>query len=300
MVGEGQEGRSEAGAAGEEAKRPRAGVSEVSGEDGVSGAVPSLDISVTDSAKGKVSCWNRLQKAVYRDAQSWCKEALSRECQLLWVMLSSSAESTERNIMRDFQELRRRIEKAHGYYVEYFNVHTSEGNGVLHQIWGIRQRRAVWIDQSWLSEQWASIHGSPVVWIARIKSGKYDVQRVVKYFVNQYLAGQVKIIRHTYSWWRCKVALGKEWNVYRREMWKMGMHWVKRDRFFACWDRLITFGSVTIGSLFFYVEGRNVYVVSTDGGYPQNGRKEERWAGRKMARESFDLYLSGKREWEAR
>jgi hypothetical protein len=71
--------------------------------------------------------------------------------------------------LKDFQELRRRVERVHSYYVEYFNVQTNEGNGVLHQIWAINEAKAAWIDQGWLSEQWRSIHHSPIVWIARVK-----------------------------------------------------------------------------------------------------------------------------------
>lgn len=147
---------------------------------------------------------------------SWFRECVGRGCQFWNVMLSSSPGSTKGSLTDHFEELRRKIKAKYGLDIEYFKVETLEGHGVLHIVFAIVSDQPVWIGQRWLSKQWGKIHAAPVVWIEKIKHGQVHRRRISKYFVAQYFAGQSAYVRHSYSWWKCKFALQKNWRVLVR------------------------------------------------------------------------------------
>jgi len=62
---------------------------------------------------------------------------------------------------------------------EYWKLRTSEGNGVLHIIYS-----GPWIPQGWLSRLWEDIHGSPVVYIQKLR---YRRKRLISYLMTHYL-----------------------------------------------------------------------------------------------------------------
>ena len=94
------------------------------------------------------------------------------------------------------KQLRQRIERQLGYEgLEYYQVRTEEGHGVLHifSAWrvpdGERPRR-FWISQEWLSAQWEALHGAPIVWIKAYKAGNRSRNRLSRYVISQYVQDQ--------------------------------------------------------------------------------------------------------------
>jgi hypothetical protein len=211
--------------------------------------------------------WGRYEKRLYGKILSWCKEALGRGCQLIRVDLTSVEGVGD--LKKDFQELRRRIEREFGYYVEYFKVETGEGFGVYHLIFAIKYEGAVWIPQSWLSTEWGKIHGAYIVYIKRMGKSKNDVKWVGKYFVSQYLAGQKLIVRISWSWWRARVAIVKAWKFMCREYRKRseiytwsglnaGCVTLDFKQLLIAWDDLLRQGFCVMGDKFYIVNHRLV------------------------------------------
>ena len=224
---------------------------------------PSLDIY------SKSTAWSRTQRRCYGRAMSWMREAEGRGCQLLWVMLSTSETGEAKKLGLHFQELRRRVERKFNYYVEFFKVETCEGFGVLHMVWAIKTERAVWIPQSWLSEEWEKIHGARVVWIARVKKTKKSIRNVAAYFVGQYLGGQSAIVRISWSWWRSRVAIGKAWSKFnslfgRGDLCKPwgGLNWrlrgVSKLNIIKAWEEFLEKGCCVVEGAKFFIVGRSV------------------------------------------
>lgn len=163
--------------------------------------LPSLDISGHSSAqrtRREWKPWDRQQKRVFHRSKSvltyWQKNGFA----ISWVMLSSSPASDSAQLSRHHAELRRRVERRWGFTgLEFFQIKTTEGHGVLHIYWawkapaGYRGRPFI-IPKAWLDSEWEKIHGAFVTWIARMKTGDKDVLRVTRYVVSQYLVDQEK------------------------------------------------------------------------------------------------------------
>jgi hypothetical protein len=85
-----------------------------------------------------------------------------------------------------------------------FSVRTSEGNGVLHELWAWiapegKKSRSFHVPQRWLSKHWAQIHGAPYVWIKKYKYGENSQKRLPRYMVAQYVGDQCEFIDSTVS-----------------------------------------------------------------------------------------------------
>jgi hypothetical protein len=79
---------------------------------------------------------------------------------------------------------------------QYLSLKTNEGNGVYHiPFYGD------YIPQRWVSDVWNHIHGAPNVWLT-----DYGVVRnngkMTGYLLNQYIAGQERILDTRLSWSR--------------------------------------------------------------------------------------------------
>ena len=136
--------------------------------------------------------------------------------QMLRVDLTTAEGVSQESLTDDFKKLRRVIErKFKAYEVHFFKVQTYEVNGVLHMVWAIRFKHAVWISQRWLSDRWGEIHGSPIVYIRRVKGGDDGLKRISRYLVSQYLAGQDAIARVSWSWRRDGLAIGRAWKTLK-------------------------------------------------------------------------------------
>jgi hypothetical protein len=121
------------------------------------------------------------------------------------------------------KRLRQRIESQLGYRgLEYYQVRTSEGHGVLHVFWAWRvppgeRFRRFWISQEWLSAQWEQIHGAPIVWIKAYKPGRRSRNRLSRYVISQYVQDQCGYVNMCWSWKRSLgFPLGAVWGVLRK------------------------------------------------------------------------------------
>jgi len=212
--------------------------------------------------------------------RSWLTEADGRHCQKLRVDLTTANGGDAGRLRRHLQELRRRIKRRWGYSLEQFVIETSEGNGVLHCVWAFDVKKAVWIPQEWLSEQWEKIHGAPIASIKRMGSGSNDRKRVSKYMVTQYMVTQggdsgSALVRYSWSWWQAKVLIGRGWADYKRIIrfveWRLDRD-ARRDMtvdlgarvrvpwrdYIAGWESLLTDGVAVVGDVFLMVEGRRI------------------------------------------
>lgn len=224
-----------------------------------------------ETDKGSSGGWTRQQRRVFQRLISWCYEAKSRGCQLSRVDLTTGPGGAAPLLRKHLQELRRRVERELGYQgLEMFVVETSEGNGVLHMVWGWLGDRSFIIEQRWLSEQWQKIHGAPVVWIRRMGLEKHDIRSVGRYFALQYLADQRgALVRMSWSWRRSRFAIGKAWKFMCRSLrrinherqaldWRNPREEVSFSELLIAWEKLLSVGWCTLGEVLFCVEGREV------------------------------------------
>lgn len=192
--------------------------------------LPSVHISGHSSASENTrewKPWDRQQKRVFHRSKTILTYWAQHGYTVAWVMLSSSPASNPDKLSRHHGELRRRIERVYGFKgIQFFQVKTTEGCGVIHCYWawkapdGYRGRPFI-VPQAWLSEEWKKIHGASVVWISRMKLGGRSVARVTRYVVTQYLVDQEKggvscLDGMSWSWRRTfGFPLVKMWNVFK-------------------------------------------------------------------------------------
>ena len=233
----------------------------------VYGKIPTSSIQVVKIKREM----NRQQKSVYGRLRSFLTETLARGCQQIRVDLTTADGGSSECLAEDHQELRKRVKRIFGYDVEHFQVQTREGNGVLHCVWAINNKGAVYIEQEWLADTWQKIHGARVVWIKRL-SGELHRKRAAIYLATQYLAGQDALVRMSYSWHKCKIALAKGWRQLRRIYNKMqdtflmvraegqGVDVTFRDLINA-WEALLREGAAMLGDFLCVIEDRNVVAL---------------------------------------
>jgi hypothetical protein len=219
---------------------------------------------------GRSSGWSKKQRRVFQRLVSWCYEAKSRDCQLSRVDLTTGVGGPAHLLRRHLQELRRRVERDLGYKgIETFVAETSEGNGVLHMVWAWAGSREFIIDQRWLSEVWAKIHGAPIVFIRRMNLAKDSIRRVGRYFALQYLADQRgALVRMSWSWRRARFAIGKGWKFMCRALWQINRERQARDwrdqpdlpfsDLLIASENLLTRGWCVLGSSIFVSQDRQV------------------------------------------
>jgi len=206
--------------------------------------------------------WTTKQKRAYQRAKSGVRVAEIKKQYVKHLVLTSSPEGSNRDIMQDFQVLRKRIEREFNIKFNYFSVHTNEGQhqvveriynsgktgffllgGVLHIIF----RENKYLPQQWLSNNWADIHKSPNVSIKAVPD-----RDTARYIVTQYVAGQGSSYQRC-SWsqgWVCK-GFVKAWKniLYQTSDWKhqywspLVQHWCARPQLQKAldeWDRWLT------------------------------------------------------------
>jgi len=98
----------------------------------------------------------------------------------LFVHLTTATKS-DRDINDSFEILKKRLTRKYGQFT-YCKIKTNEGNGVLH----IATAGLPYISQKWLSNQWKSIHGAPVVWVSEIN----NAWSTSNYMVTHYMESQ--------------------------------------------------------------------------------------------------------------
>lgn len=198
--------------------------------------------------------WSRKQKRGYQRVRSllWFWEC--HGFQVLWVMLSTAEGGNPDKLTYNHKRLRQRIEQQLGFAgIEYYQVRTDEGNGVLHVFWAWRpaagdRPRRFWIDQGWLSAQWQEIHAAPVVWIRAYKPGRRSRNRLSRYVISQYVQDQQGYVNMSWSWKRSLgFPLGSMWESLRKSwqsqnVWReiRGQRALPRIILFRTWENLLS------------------------------------------------------------
>jgi hypothetical protein len=150
--------------------------------------------------------WTRKQKRGYHRVRSllWFWEC--HQFQVLWVTLSTAEGGDAEKLTYHHKQLRQRIERQLGFQgLEYYQVRTEEGHGVLHIFWAWRvpdgeRARRFWISQEWLSSQWQALHGAPVVWIKAYQPSHRSRNRLSRYVISQYVQDQCGYVNMCWSW----------------------------------------------------------------------------------------------------
>ena len=177
------------------------------------GGSPCLEYK-GQSRKRKLIQWDKQQKRIYNRLSSFVIMLHAQGYKLFRVDLTTANNGKAEKLNEHHRELCRQVKKQYGYQVEAFKVKTTEGNGVLHCVWAIKNQKA-YIPVQWIWSTWEKIHGANN---ARIKlmQGKQHAKNAVRYMTNQYLAGQSSIDRMAYAWKHCKVALGVGWTQFKK------------------------------------------------------------------------------------
>ncbi len=183
---------------------------------------PSLDIKDINTKRGASAAgntWTRQQKRVRRVCLDRLRYWQAHGYAVLWVTLTSGVPEDGASPMRgdgrgyqlkeDFQELRRRVaDRWNMSPFEYVCIETAEGHGVLHMLWAARVPKAqFYIPYTWLSKEWARVHGAWSVWVARVVDSEKSRRRLSRYIVSQYCGGQDALVRVSQS--RLGFAFGK-------------------------------------------------------------------------------------------
>lgn len=167
--------------------------------------------------------WGPKQKRCYHRFLSGLRKAFILGKTVRFLHLTTSPYAKDFDLNADFQVLRKRINKSFGSF-EYCMIRTGEGFGVLHILYV-----GSYIPQSWLSENWADVHGSPIVWIKQV----FSCKGAARYTVSHYVVGQ-SFVRCSWSWgWVCKGFV----HAWKRIKWRYenyGMVFILRK-----WDEFL-------------------------------------------------------------
>lgn len=135
--------------------------------------------------------WSQRQKRAYHRVLSGLRRQRALRRQVRFLTLTSAPNSDFSELLPNYQVLRKRVLRQFGFRMEYIEVKTTEGLGVLHILFV-----GGYIPQGWLSTNWQAIHGACMVDIRKVRSDK----RIAGYLVSQYLAGQTRFSRYSWSW----------------------------------------------------------------------------------------------------
>lgn len=120
-------------------------------------------------------------------------------------MLSGAVGADQGALRKHRKILLKRIDRKFGFKgVHVLSVRTSEGNGVLHELWAWlpsegEKSRSFHVPQRWLSKQWGEIHGATYVWIKKYRYGEKSKKHLARYVVSQYVGDQCGFVDSTVS-----------------------------------------------------------------------------------------------------
>jgi hypothetical protein len=189
------------------------GVQEPSGPEARE-APPSSSLLVKNG-QSSIPIWGKKQKRQYQRLMTLLYRWEVMNLSIVRLDLTTAVGGDPKLLTNHFETLRRRIEKRIGKRVHYWWVQTLEGNGVLHTL--MAAEGSLFVEQEWLSEEWEAIHGAKIVYIKRYKKGWYSRNKVSKYLVAQYMAGQSGTVRMGWSWKRTfNIPISKAWKMFCR------------------------------------------------------------------------------------
>jgi hypothetical protein len=139
-----------------------------------------------------------------------------------WMTFTSSPQSPQDRLRRDFQAWRKRLARHLGVEpseVAYCMVDTREGHGVLHAVVAFPPGVGAWLEFGELGDWWQEIHGARQVKFKRVGKGDGDVRRLSTYLIAQYMVSQGETVDllGRISSTRSEVPLGR----LRRQVFRM-------------------------------------------------------------------------------
>lgn len=160
------------------------------------GGSPYLVTSVANGTSrgriegGKRPPWGAVNRARYHRLNAFLEYWESHHFSIIRMDLTTAPGGSFDSLGAHFKELVKRIQRKEKRKVQYWRLTTREGNGVIHSLLAAPGEQSLYVEHKWLSNQWRRIHGAPRVYVKRYKAGGGSKERVSKYLVSQYIAGQ--------------------------------------------------------------------------------------------------------------
>ncbi len=255
---------------------PPTGPVEIWGADTTAPPPPSPLLVSNDTSRTDTPTrvrWSQSQCKCYHRVRSLFTLWASHGYQLVWVMLSTAPGGEADKLSQHHKRLRQNLDRKLGFTgVQFFQVRTTEGYGVLHVVWAWQGDRPFFVKQNWLSNEWERIHGAPVVWVKRIGDGQQDREKVGRYIVDQN-CGAGSFVRFSWSWWSLEMPLVKCWNSLKDNASVTFLdptaRWGRRREFIfpkrevvAAWEDLLRFGRAKLGDISLAIQGNEIVEVS--------------------------------------
>jgi hypothetical protein len=167
---------------------------------------PKKENSSPEIEERKKPTWDRKQKRAYHKSITLMKYWEACHYQVFFVTLTGSPTSNAKELSYHHERLKLSVVRSRKLPgLEHFKVITIEGHGVIHTLWAIPPAQqgfrdtAVFIPQSWLSNEWERIHGAKIVDIRRVTLQAGSQRRLSRYIVSQYCGGQSGFVRSDYT-----------------------------------------------------------------------------------------------------
>lgn len=176
------------------------------GAGGDSDRSPYLVTSVANSTfpesgrKAKRPPWSSVNRARYHRLNAFLEYWEAHHFSIIRMDLTTAPGGRSDLLGEHFEELLRRISRREKRPVQYWRLTTREGNGVIHSLLAAPGDRSLYLEHKWLSNQWRRIHGAPRVYVKRYKQTDGSRERVSRYLVSQYIAGQEAGVRLSASY----------------------------------------------------------------------------------------------------
>lgn len=144
--------------------------------------------------------WSAVNKTRYHRLLAFLEYWESHHFSIIRLDLTTAPGGRSELLGDHFEELLARIARREKRKVQFWRLTTREGLGVIHSLLACPGDRSLFVDFEWLSAQWLSIHGAPRVYVKRYQASGGSRERVSKYLVSQYIAGQEAGVRLSASY----------------------------------------------------------------------------------------------------
>jgi len=144
--------------------------------------------------------WSSVNKSRYHRLLAFLEYWESHHFSIIRMDLTTAPGGSADLLGPHFEELLRRISTREKRKVQYWRLTTREGLGVIHSLLACPGDRSLYVEHKWLSGQWRRIHGAPRVYVKRYQVSQGSKERVSKYLVSQYIAGQEAGVRLSASY----------------------------------------------------------------------------------------------------
>lgn len=157
-------------------------------------------ISVESSRRPSRPPWSSVNKSRYHRLLAFLEYWESHHFSIIRMDLTTAPGGSADLLGDHFEELLARITRREKRKVQFWRLTTREGLGVIHSLLACPGDRSLYVEHKWLSAQWRRIHGAPRVYVKRYQVSGGSRERVSKYLVSQYIAGQEAGVRLSASY----------------------------------------------------------------------------------------------------